>query len=492
MNFSRNQQLTGSPFIMQPYRPSPIDGNGGFSATSMATHPAEKVIVGKSIFVVDSRQRDCKLYPYPSHYKIGMGDVYKNVTGIELKGVILPKSSYNIHSSNNYVDFVIGDSVTQIIITNPGSGYTAPPIVTITASSGVTATGTAVITGSGTVASITITVPGSGYSASTPPIITIDPPTGFPSFAVTAEAKVVIGTHYTTQLREGNYIIGGNPIPPATLPTDLLLELQNAMNYAVNGGVYDPVSVSPFVVRLVSQYPELGATVGTPEAFDTNACLFNRVQIVNVNSDPWEILWCSGPNHTRNIRRALGFSWVDSVDYTLTPPVITGGGTLIPGGTSYRAGNDFDLHDDPKYVILSFWTAAEESFERVDSKYEGGLNRAFATLVYDANLPDNLTDLTSGTGGSIETVADVKYLVGDLGKGSFWSPAGTTKPLKGFDFDKKYLEFSPPIGKLASLNINFTKYGQQPGGLPEFYNFQGRDHMLIFEITMNDQKGQIL
>ena len=70
-------------------------------------------------------------------------------------------------------------------------------------------------------------------------------------------------------------------------------EIQNAMNYAVNVGVYNPTSSSPFAVRLVSQYPELDATPGTPESFDTNGCRFNRIQIINVLSETWEFLWCS-------------------------------------------------------------------------------------------------------------------------------------------------------------------------------------------------------
>ena len=77
----------------------------------------------------------------------------------------------------------------------------------------------------------------------------------------------VVGTRYKALLRPGNYTIGGNNTSGVTTtPTGLLLEIQNAMNYAVNGGAYDPVSVSPFAVRLVSQYPTIDAVPGTPEA----------------------------------------------------------------------------------------------------------------------------------------------------------------------------------------------------------------------------------
>jgi hypothetical protein len=108
--------------------------------------------------------------------------------------------------------------------------------------------------------------------------------------------------------------------------------------------------------------------------------------------------------------------------------------------------------------------------------------------VYDANLPENLMDL----GGTSESISSTKYLLGSLGKGAFWLPQGTTKPLKGFDFDQKYLSFTPPLGKLSQLNIMFSKYGQKPGGEDELYDFQGRDHLLVFEFTSGmDPKGLV-
>ena len=487
MNFARQSPVGYSSFIQGLKHPNVIDGNGDFSATSMATHPADKITMGKFTFVLDSRQRDCTVFPSPNFFQIKMGDVYKNISSIELKAAILPKSSYNIHSSNKYIDFVIGDTVTAINITNSGSGYTVVPTVTIAPPvAGVTATATAIINAQGEISGFTITTPGTGYSASSPPIITISAPDQ--TYGTQATVTAVVGTHYSASLREGNYVLGGNPTPPATLPSDLLLEIQNAMNFAVNGGAYNPTSVTPFVVRVVNQYPELNATAGTPEAFDTNASLFNRIQITNVNSDPWEILWCSGPNHTRSLRRVMGFPWQNSTNSTATAVVTAAAGTLIPAGTTIRASFDYDLIDDPEYVVLSFWAMAEESFERVDSSTEGGLDRAFATLIFDANTPNNVMD----PGGTIETIGGTRYLIGDLGMGTFFRTPGQTKALKGTDFDKKYLEFSPSLGKLGSLNVQFTKYGQVEGQQPELYDFQGRDLLLIFEFTSGgDQKGEV-
>lgn len=434
----------------------------------------------KFIFVIDSKQRDCDKFPNPANYKIHIGDVYKNISSIELKGVILPKSSYNVHSTNKYIDFVIGDSVTSYTITNPGSGYTIPPSVTISSSSGTTATATATLNSSGGIASINIVNPGSGYSNSNPPTVTISQPP-YSQYSINATAVANIGTVYTATIREGNYTIGGNPSATSSLPSGLLLEIQNAMNYAVNGGNYNPTSTSPFAVRVVNQYPTIDAVPGTPEAFDTNSTLFNRIQITNVNNDPWEILWCSGKNSIKNMRRILGFEWKDSSSYKSTSIVTSSNGTLIPAGTTYRGLYDYDLKDDPKYVILSFWAYQDEAFERVQSTQTGGLHRTFATLLYDSNNPENLYDLS---GSAIETINNVRYLTGNADKGTFYNPPAPTKPLRGLEFDQKKIEFSPPLGKMSYLNIKFSKYGQNSSSdLNDCYDFQGRDHLLMFEIT---------
>jgi len=486
-DYSKATSLQGfaqSPFYTVGQKAN-FSMGGGFSETQAVTHPTEKITQGKHIFVVDSRQRDCKAYPTPSNYRIPIDRIYKNVTSIELKGSVLPKTAYGVHDSNNVVEFNIGDSVTSFSVLNGGGPYTAPPTITVEDPvTGVTSTGTAVIS-NGVVVSITLTLGGSGYTASKPPAVFISPPnTTLGSQAATAKATV--GAQYKAEMRPGNYIIGGNNTAGVTtVPSGLLLELQNALNYAVNGGNYDPVSVSPFAVRLVSQYPEIDAVAGTPEANASNACPYNRIQITNVNSDHWELLWCSGPRKGVSARRVLGFPWVDQVTPVATLAVNPGGGDIIPAGTSYRAEFDYDLTDDPNYVILSFWAVADESFERIESMSGNGLNRAFATMVYDANSPDNLTDL-DGTANT--TVGGIDYLEGLVTKGAFYGTPGNAKPLKGFDFDQKYLEFSPAIGKLSYLNINFTKFGKESGGLPNLYNFMGRDHLLIFEVTCGDQR----
>ena len=79
MNFARYQSAPSSAFISGPREPNVVSGFGEFSVTQAATHPSNAITVGKHIFVVDSRQRDCKSYPNPSRYRIEAGPI-KNVS----------------------------------------------------------------------------------------------------------------------------------------------------------------------------------------------------------------------------------------------------------------------------------------------------------------------------------------------------------------------------------------------------------------------------
>lgn len=451
---------------------------GDFDPAYAATLPFNKITVPEHTFVIDSRQRDCSKYPSPSYYKLNLGEVYKNITSIELKGSIIPRSSYNVHSTNKFIDFSIGSTVTEIKILNGGSGYTVAPTVVIAAPAppGSQATATAFTNGN-SLTSIVVTVPGSGYSTSDPPVVKLIGP-----YKQAAQLKVYVGTLYTAELRPGQYIIGGNPTPPSTEPSGLIAEIQNSMNYAVTG-TYSSTSTTPFEVRLVSQYPALDPTAGSPESFDTNACRYNRIQITNVESDYWELLMCSGENRRRNAANLMGYLSLDYIGDVNTSAIITGSGTLMSAGTSVRGDADFDLLDDPKYVLLTFY-CGDNSFDRIESK-DSSLDNTFGTMVFDANTPDVMTDLS----GSNYTTGGVSYLVGNVTKGTFWCNPGMLKALRGFDFDRKFLEFAPPIGKLNEITIIFTQFGKQPGGEPELYDFGGRNHFLIFSVKASDNKS---
>lgn len=458
---------------------------GILKTTVKATHPTEESYISKHTLIIDSRQRDCNLYKSPSHYKIKLDDVYKNITSVELKGAIIPRSSYNVHSSNNKIDFSIGSMVTGFKVLNGGSGYTvAPQVYVSNPVSGVTATATAIINLSGVVTNIIVVNPGSGYLTSVPPLVSIDPPPNS-KYGKQATAVAIVGTSYTATLRPGQYTIGGNPVPGTSdYPSGLVLEIQNAMNYAVNGGVYDPISNGPFAVRLVSQYPTIDAVAGTPEAFDTNSCLYNRLQFINLNNDHWEFLFCSGENKTESANSILGFNINDVYQNYLTTAITVGPDTLIPAGSSIRANFDYNLNNDPDYVVLEIKTN-DKILDRLQCS-DSSLDRKFATLIFDNNAPDCLQNTT----GNTEVVGNVQFLSGPVTKGPFWLPPGRIKGLKGYDFDSKKISFRPPEGKINSLTVTFTKYGLKAGGSPLEYNFEGREHTLIFEISAQDQYSQ--
>jgi hypothetical protein len=461
-----------------------------YKSTTQVTFPSDEVVSISKTIIVDSRQRNCRRYKTPSHYKLELGDIFKNISSIELKGAIIPKSSYNVHSSNNKIDFAIGDYISSFKILNGGGGYTSAPTVSISRPSdppGVNATATAIINNYGSVTNIIIDSPGSGYSPSKPPTISLSPP-DVKKQAVYPNIISIVGNHYTAVLREGEYEIGGNPTPPSMLPTKLLLEIQNSMNYAVNGGNYDTTSSNPFVVRLVSQYPTLDATPGTPEAANTNSCNFNRIQMVNVNSDTWEILWCTGTYNTESSAGILGFNTVDTGPAIQVQEVTAAGGPLIPTGTAIRGFFDYSLLNDPDYVVLTIGTG-ERNLDRITS-LDDGMDHRFCTLLFDNNNPDTMHDLT---GITTENIDGIDQLIGNTKRGEFFRFPGGPKPMKGSDFDgAKKISFKPPIGKLSSLSISFTKYGYRPGSAPKYYNMEGREHLLLFEVTATDQRSRMV
>ena len=67
---------------------------------------------------------------------------------------------------------VSGGEVTDIVVTNGGSGYYAAPVVVFTSDTGSGAEGRAVLDGNGQITDVIITEPGSGYL--TPPAVTFD------------------------------------------------------------------------------------------------------------------------------------------------------------------------------------------------------------------------------------------------------------------------------------------------------------------------------
>lgn len=91
-----------------------------------------------------------------------------------------------------FTDYRVSDGVTDVVMSEEGSGYTTEPTITFVPAAGdeVTATGTSALTGS-SVTSVTITEDGSGY-VSAPTVLFSAPPAGEGNRTATAIA--VLGT----------------------------------------------------------------------------------------------------------------------------------------------------------------------------------------------------------------------------------------------------------------------------------------------------------
>ena len=291
------------------------DPNQTESANS-ATHPANNRHVAKHIYAVDSRQRDYKYFPDANNYSIPIPDIYRNVTAIELKAAMLPRTEYNVHSSNKTIDFSIGDYINNVKFKNVRFYNKNQPLTTGTYSLnieepyyhwGTKAEIDVNVDSNGRVQQpINIINAGSGYSFSNPPRITL--------LNNSSEFIIpLIGEQFSAKLREGQYTIGGNPeLRDSTTSTDiqswtpfkLINEVECAMSHAIlNDSEYcysrRPYTSYPtgtsigdindypllFSVRAMSQYPNINSYQNIrnlPENYETNSCLFNRLYFSNM------------------------------------------------------------------------------------------------------------------------------------------------------------------------------------------------------------------
>jgi hypothetical protein len=62
-------------------------------------------------FLVDSKMRDRRIYPNPSHYVVDFTVPFKNVVGIEVVDVSIPKTMCNIDINNNRLYYYLGSRV---------------------------------------------------------------------------------------------------------------------------------------------------------------------------------------------------------------------------------------------------------------------------------------------------------------------------------------------------------------------------------------------
>lgn len=287
-------------------------------SANSATHPTDKKSESVHYFAIDSRQRDYYLYPDANNYNIGIPDSYNNVTSVELKAAMLPRSEYNVNSCNKYIDYVIGSHIISIkikkghdkeVITknnkkiDPGtynltiSKPNLPNVKNTPAEISVD------IDNDGFIKSFVIKNSGNGYSYSKKPYISLF---DFQFF------DVEIGYHYSANMREGQYSIGGNPNMyidnknkyQSWVPSKLLNEIESAMSneilndskycygrkslssyssYSINNYATDYPLL--FNVRIMNQYPNISvyenSVQDSPEDFETNSCKFNRLYVSN-------------------------------------------------------------------------------------------------------------------------------------------------------------------------------------------------------------------
>ena len=84
---------------------------------------------------------------------------------------------------------------------------------------------------------------------------------------------------------------------------------------------------------------------------------------------------------------------------------------------------------------------------------------------------------------------EVLQLTGNSGSQnvSYNVKPGMLRAQKGTDFDKKIIDFPQPVAQIFNINIRFTKYSKLgKGEEQELYNFHGKEHLLLFEITCSD------
>lgn len=277
------------------------------------------------------------------------------------------------------------------------------------------------------------------------------------------------GVQQALYLNIGQYLVGSNTagsinyVANGNVPLDgLIAEMVRVLNTHVN-------SAGAFNVFLATLPPSNNGT-------GSNASVLNRIVITN-SAVAFSIdFTCTGytaggPFRLMGFKKAVYNSAIGNTIYGSSDTGVCSSATLEAQTVyaltinSLTAVFDYDLIDDPKYLIMQL-EFGNKSADRVQS-IDIATNQKFAMIIYDANEPDNIQTYDSNTsvGGNVTLQTDRR--------------PGRLKALKGSDFDKKILEFDPPL-TLENFKISFFKYDNT------LYDFHGREHMLIFEIDIAD------
>ena len=206
-------------------------------------------------------------------------------------------------------------SISEIILTNAGSGYTSVPSIIITGGSGVGAAATCSIdTSYNGISQISIIQTGSGYP--TPPIVTISSPTGIAGVATAGIST--LGSVNAISISNGGsfYKQNINPIVTFSTPSSQPSGFVTALGYAVVGTAGTIISITLSNVGFGYTVPP---TISIGSSFSDKVGLNTAkgVSIVN-NSDV--------VTSVRIIDPGNGYS--NSATVTIAnPPLISGIGT---------------------------------------------------------------------------------------------------------------------------------------------------------------------
>jgi hypothetical protein len=481
---------------------------------------SDLILGSNHTFIIDSRNREQRFFPDPANYSIDIPVPYKNVTSIELKGSVFPRCEHNVNSSNFIIPFNVEDNITSIKIRDPGYGYvngtygfgTGPPNNTVFLISDPAIVGgntaqVIIVIANNIIDSITIPVSqkGSGYLRGYYGD-KVDPAKGFYSksgaYVINnipresslsdrfkqANLEVEIGHTLQAKLRFGQYDFTNPNDSLPGLAREVTRSLQEAVDEAIAQGILVPVTNGPQNGEEYFPYAptlgDLGSTYLT--TLNENASPNNRVVIQRGKNDGTfsqslflELLWCSCSNDLlySTSKNLLGYGSSTIEDYRskLSPPIDQTSGsisTLVIEGawvaTPVTARNDYDIINTSDYFMLEFGGG---ELDRVESN-DDVIEKCFATLIFDGNSSNHIWRAPSnsitapGTGNSSLSTLLVK--------------PGQNKMIKGNDVDVKNIVFTTPIAELSSLAFSFKKNNGQ------LYNFQGRDHLLIFSINCDD------
>lgn len=481
-------------------------------------NPSEMILGSEHVYIIDSRERNLRLYPNPALYSIEFKNSFKNVTSIELKGSLLPKTEYNVNTQNMFIPFNVQDYITSINIKDPGFGYKngtygfgAPPpndtLVAITSpaiSTGTQATCTVTVSNN-SITSITIVNPGRGYLRGFYGGME-DPSEGFYKNAMAsfinnipwdtsikrrrqqATVQVIVGHELVAILTPGQYDFTNPNDSKPGLCREVTRAFQSSINKAITSGKLVPVVGGPQTGEEFFPYSVLGGDDGSCYLTTTNPNASPNVQVCIQRGSPigpytqdlfLELLFSSEDFKDSTASTLLGYgSSAKSTKYTVTNPSSPMDQTNNTTSESIAwvskpivARNNYDLTDSPLYCILSFGEHTSEG-DRVEST-NNTLDKSFAILVFDANAPDIV----------FRSPEDITPLpgTGPSNWSSLLQKPGMLKAIKGPDFDTKILSFGPaPLAELTGITICFRKFN---GDLIDFHN---RNHVLIFNIKCND------